>query len=159
MTSEPAFYVGILLLVTGVACGGVGALLGSRYVLVAVGGIPFLVAGALLVYVARERHRFRVTEVEFSPIGDYAGPCPGEHDVLVRVDTVGGAGRVAFRVWAGDDFDSPLQTVQVRPNVGFDYVTTVSVTETGFATAYATVEKPTTAVASQAFSVSCTTGG
>ncbi len=159
MTTEPAIYVGILLLVTGIACAGVGTLLGRRYALVVVGGIPFLVAGALLVYVARERHRFRVTEVQFRPIGDYAGRCPGEHRVVVQVSTTGGAGRVAFRVWAGDDFDTPVQTVRVRPDVGFEYVTAVSVTETGFATAYATVESPTTAVASQAFSVSCTGAG
>jgi len=159
VTTEPAFYVGILLLVTGIACGVVGTLLGRRYVLVVLGGIPFLIAGALLIYVARERHRFRVTEVEFRPIGDYAGRCPGEHRVSVQVSTAGGAGSIAFRVWAGDDFDVPLQTVEVRPNVGFEYVTTVSVTEEGFATAYATVERPNTAVASQAFSVSCTAGG
>ncbi len=158
MTTEPAFYVGILLLVTGLACGGVGALLGRRYVLVIVGGIPFLVAGALLVYVAGERHRFRVTAVEFRPIGNYAGRCPGEHRVVVQVTTAGGAGEVAFRVWAGDDFDTPVQTVQVRPDVGFEYVTTVAVTDTGIATAYATVESPTTAAASQAFSVACTAG-
>jgi len=156
VTTEPAFFVGLLLLLTGLACGVVGVLLGRRYVLVVTGGIPFLIAGALLIHVARERHRFRVTEVEFRPIGDYAGRCPGEHRVALQVSTAGGAGDVAFRVWAGDDFDAPMQTVQVRPNVGFQFMTAVSVTETGSTTAYATVERPNTAVASQAFSVSCT---
>ncbi len=159
MTTEPAFYVGILLLVTGIACGAVGALLGRPYGLVVVGGIPFLIAGALLVHVARERHRFRVTEVAMNPIGDYAGRCPGEHRVGIRVSTAGGAGTVAFRIWAGDDFDTPLQTVRVRPGLAFEYVTAVTVTEGGLATAYATVEEPNAAVDSQVFSVSCTAAG
>jgi hypothetical protein len=159
VTSEPAFFVGLLLVLTGLACAGVGAFLGRPYRLLIVGGIPFLVAGALLVSAARDRHRFRVTEVEMTAVRDYTGPCPGEHRVGIRVKTAGGAGKVAFRVWANDDLDAPLQSVSVRPNLSFEFVTQVTVTEEGWATAYAAVDSPNYVVASSGFGVTCTPGG
>ena len=155
MTTEPAFYVGLLLLVTGLACAGVGAFLGRPYRLIIVGGIPFMVAGALLVHLARERHRFRVTEIVVSPIDDYAGRCPAQRRLGVRVNTAGGEGKVTFRVWVDEDFDAPLQSIRVRRNVSFEYVTQVTVNKTGYSTAYAAVDSPNYMVASGVFQVTC----
>ena len=155
MTTEPAFYVGILLLVTGLACAGVGAFLGRPYRLIIAGGIPFMVAGALLVHMARERHRFRVTEVVMNPIPDYTGRCPAERTVGIMVRTAGGAGKVTFRVWVDEDFDAPLQSISVQRDISFEYVTQVTVKRTGYATAYAAVDAPNYDVASGVFQVTC----
>jgi hypothetical protein len=155
VTSEPAFFVGLLLVFTGLACGGVGSLLGRRYRLIIAGGIPFLLAGAMLVYIARERHRFRVTGVAVARVADYVGVCPGEHPVAVRIATAGGAGEVAFRVWVDENFDAPLQVVRVPPNSSFDFATRVRVLETGPATLYAAVDAPNQQVASGAFEITC----
>ncbi len=155
MTTEPAFYVGVLLLVTGLACAGVGTFLGRPYRLIIAGGIPFMVAGALLVHLARERHRFRVTEIMLSPISDYTGRCPAERTVAIRVRTAGGAGNVTFRVWVDEDFDAPLRSIRVRRNISFEYVTQVTVNRTGYSTAYAAVDAPNYDVASGVFQVTC----
>jgi hypothetical protein len=155
VTTEPAFYVGLLLLVTGLACAGVGAFLGRPYRLIIVGGIPFLVAGALLVQMARERHRFRVTEVVMSPITDYTGRCPAERNLRIRVGTAGGAGTVTFRVWVDEDFDAPLRSIRVRRYTSFEYVTQVAVNRTGYSTVYAAVNSPNYTLASAVFQVTC----
>jgi hypothetical protein len=155
VTTEPAFYVGLLLLVAGLACAGVGAFLGRPYRPIIVGGIPFVVAGALLVNLARERHRFRVTEIVMNPVSDYTGRCPAERPVGIRVQTAGGAGKVTFRVWVGENFDAPMQSVAVEPNVPFEFITEVTVTETGDTTAYAAVDTPNYALASGVFRVTC----
>jgi hypothetical protein len=89
---------------------------------------------------------------------DYTGRCPGEQRIGIRVRTQGGAGKVAFRVWVGEDFDAPLQSLRVRRNVSFEYVTRVTVRKTGYATAYAAVDSPNYEVASGGFQVTCTAG-
>ena len=155
MTSEPAFYVGLLLLVTGLACVGIGGFLGRRYALVVAGGIPFLVSGALLVHISRERHRFRVTQVTMRPINDYAGRCPAERRVGVRVKTAGGDGKVTFRVWLDENFEAPVRSVRVQRNVSFDFFTEVTVTMTGYSTAYAAVDAPNYKLASGVLQVTC----
>jgi hypothetical protein len=155
VTSEPAFYVGLLLVFTGLACVGVGGFLGPRYFLVLAGGIPFLVSGGLLVHIARERHRFRVTEISMRPIDDYSGPCPAQRRVGVRVKTAGGAGKVTFRIWLDENFDAPLQSVLVQRNVSVDFVTQVTVTKAGYSTAYAAVDAPNYKLASGVFKVTC----
>jgi len=157
VTSEPAFYVGLLLVLTGVACVVVAIALGRPYAIVGLAGIPFAVAGGLLVQNAWERATFRVTELSIGPITDYAGPCPGTHRVGIRVDTAGGAGEVAFRVWARDeDLDAPPATIRVQPDRGFEYLSRVSVAEPGYAVAYAVVESPNHKAASGVFTVRCT---
>ena len=155
MTSEAAFYVGLLLVFTGLACLGVGLFLGRRYAVVVAGGVPFLISGALLVYVARERHRFRVTEITMRPIDDYSGRCPAERRLSIRVKTAGGDGEVRFRLWLDENFDAPLQSVRVQRNVSFDFVTEVTVTRTGYSTAYAAVDAPNYEVTSGVFQVTC----
>jgi len=160
VTSEPAFYVGLLLVLTGVACVAAAAFLrrhslGRHLTLVAAGSIPFLAAGALLLYLARERHRFRVTDVVLEAITDYAGPCPGQHRLAVRVETVGGAGAVTFRVWADEDFDAPLRSVRVRRNTSFELVVPVTVRRSGLSTAFGAVEAPNVMVGSESFRVRC----
>ena len=154
MTREPLFYLGLLVLVLGVGCAAI-PVDGIVRRLFLIGSAAFVVAGALLVSHARDVHRFRVVAVRVQADG-YTGRCPADHEVQVLVDTLGGDGELALRVWGNEDFDVPVRKIEVPAGRTFELLTKVRVTDTGLSTAYANTEAPTQQAASESYEVRCT---
>jgi hypothetical protein len=157
MVTDPGFLGGVLLLAAGVAF--VAFRVPDRFAqrFMVTGGLMLVVSGALLIWIARDRHRFRVTDVEVLTSRAYAGACPAAQPVRVRIVTAGGAGRVVLRLWADDDYQSPPLDVQVRDTAAFEVTSEVAVRRSGLSTVYATIEAPALQykVASRFFRVAC----
>jgi len=156
MTTEPLFFLGILLLVAAIALiVVVRAIPGAARVLFLIGAVSLVAAGGIAISAARDKLRFRITGVQVIARDSYAGRCPAEHRVQIRVTTAGGEGQVTFRVWADDDLDVPLRTVELAAVPSFDFVTTVPVRRTGLSTAYASIKSPNYQLASDSYRVTC----
>jgi hypothetical protein len=100
MASDPVFLIGLALLVTAVVGGGVN--LAGFEIPVLGGGARQVVAGALgvgLMLFAHDQHNFRVDGVALRALGNYAGPCPGQHRVEGRIHAKGGDGEVQYRIF------------------------------------------------------------
>jgi hypothetical protein len=156
MATEPLFFLGLVLLCLGVATISLRGVRGLARRLFLTGGLAFLVAGSMLLLIARDKHRFRVTEIRFSVGTQYTGTCPAKKRVLVEVQTTGGAGDLAIRVWADQDYDTPVKNLRVRPEQSVQVYADVEVTRSGIVRAYASVEAPNDGLASAVFRAECT---
>jgi hypothetical protein len=117
----------------------------------------FLVAGAVLVGVARDRYRFRVVDVELLASDD-RGRCPAEHRVRVRILTAGGNGEVALRVWADEEPDVPVEQLTIASDASgtrAELSTTVTVRRHGVSTAFVTSKSSNHATDWPSYAASC----
>jgi hypothetical protein len=155
VATDPAFFLGVLALLAGVASSQGRRLAGPAKALILVGSTAFVLAGFMLMYLAWDRHRFRVMDVRIDIGAVYVGRCPAEHPARVRVRTSGGDGSVVFRVWADERFTPRLHKVEVGDVSSFEFRTTVRVTTTGSFKGHARVEAPTYRTATDTYGVRC----
>lgn len=161
MATEPLFYVGLLVIALGVLSVLVKPPDPGARAFFLVAAAMFVSAGGLLLSIARDRHRFRVTDVEVRAGSDFSGACPGTHAIRALVTTAGGDGDVVLQIYSQDELASgarPARSrrVSVRDSASVDLEGTVRVTTTGLLTAYVSVVAPNYAVDSTSFRVSCT---
>ena len=160
VTSEPLFYVGLLVIALGVLAAVVKPPhpVARGFFLVAT--VMFVCAGGLLLLIARDKHRFRVTDVEVRAASDFSGACPATHGVRALITTAGGDGEIALQIYSqaqlasGARPDRPRR-VSVADSATVDVDAEVRVASSGLLTAYVSVEEPNYASGSTTFRVSC----
>ncbi len=160
MTSDPLFFVGLLVIALGVLAAVVKPPHPVARGLFLVGTVMFVCAGGLLLLIARDKHRFRVTDVEVRAAADFSGTCPATHGVRALIRTAGGDGDVALQIYSQDQLTSGAtpdrpRRVSVEDSATVDLEAEVRVTASGVLTAYVSVEEPNFATGSTTFRVSC----
>jgi len=100
MTKDPVFLIGVVLVVAALVGGGV-KLAGNEIPLLRTPArqIATGIAGLACLAFAYDQQRFRAEEVALRALGDYRGPCPGQHRVEGRIRAQGGAGEVRYRIF------------------------------------------------------------
>jgi hypothetical protein len=122
VTKDPLFLIGVVLWIAALVGGGV-KLAGNE--------IPVLktfprqalaaIAGTVLIGVAYDQNNFRAEEINFRPLGNYSGPCPGTHRVEGRIRAAGGEGEVRYRIFGhGYISNEGRMAFQEPSTIGFE---------------------------------------
>ena len=160
MTSDPLFFVGLLVIALGVLTALVKPPHPVARAFFLVATVMFVCAGGLLLLIARDKYRFRVTGVDVRAASAFSGACPATHDVRAVITTAGGDGDIALQIYSQDELTSGARPgrprrVSVQDSATVDLDGEVRVTRTGLLTAYVSVDEPNYAAGSTTFRVSC----